>query len=1020
MEWNMGKNKRMVKALFGVAAFLACLCLPEAGIRRAGAAEWPGAYNHAYGNAVVDTRLAVDTDEIYEKWSVPVGSESDLSGLFAGQTVVADGYVYITGRGSIYKIDVDTGEVAAQAPGGSTSHYYDYLAYGDGTVYVAGPSCIEAFDAGTLVRKWRTSTGGQHTYLVDGKVNRANDYGLYRPLVYHDGWLFCGKNAFRTGGYETDSRGYNVPAWSIDDEFNRNAGTVVGDYYYVCAAQTLYAVDYRTGAVHDTWKFSNTQNQVTWSGVVYSGDTGRLYWGSFIGSCVYSVEVGADGKFREGTKITRTGSQKTVGAPVVYGGRVYLAGENGRIDVLSADTLQLLYTNRHNDSGRIQSTPILTTAYENDDPAKPGHVYLYYQGYNAPGTVYVMEDWAGNMSPRTVQKAAVPSISGVSTEQLAVGRQGELYAYNESGYLFGFHSSAAWLTELEVEGALEPLDFSAKKVEYACVLPGDTDKIRVRFKASAKGAVRVDGVDCGTEGTVELSGAAAEISLEVVNREKPADQRTRVYHISFRTAGDSASLESLSVRKNGREELTPDPVFAPSETFYEILYTKDTENLLLSVRPRDSRAKIQTEGENLNAGYEMKKEKDGSCTCTVSLAAGKENGLVRILVTAENGVAQRQYNIRLIRPDEEAPVLSGGSAERRSDTSASFSFSTTEAGALYYVTGKAGTKVSSVSTAGSGITVKKGKNSFQAEGMSARDAAVYLVVKDAAGNVSEVMKIAVDLYQMPTPVMKEASGTAYRKLRVSWQLSEGAEGYRIYRKEKGESTYGAVASTDQNTDTWTDTAVRPNVEYTYTVQAYRIVEGSRYYSEYGQSTATGAAWYPAKAELKAVKAVDYSSIRITWKKQDGVDGYAVYRDAGGAGFQKIANVSGESSAGYTDEKAPCGTTCTYMIQAYKQHKKAEYVGGYSKKLSAKTSLGKASLKIKVSKKKAKLIWPKVKGATGYEVYMKEGTADFVKIGDVKTVKLKKKTTYKFKVRAYRKVKSQKVYGAFSTTRKARV
>ena len=92
---------------------------------------------------------------------------------------------------------------------------------------------------------------------------------------------------------------------------------------------------------------------------------------------------------------------------------------------------------------------------------------------------------------------------------------------------------------------------------------------------------------------------------------------------------------------------------------------------------------------------------------------------------------------------------------------------------------------------------------------------------------------------------------------------------------------------------------------------------------------------------------------------------------------------------------------------------------------AKTTLKKA----KKSGRKAQLTWKKVKAATGYEVYQatkkngkytKVKTVKKNKVVTCKTKSLKRKKTYFFKVRTYRKVAGTTVYGAFSNVKKVTV
>lgn len=94
----------------------------------------------------------------------------------------------------------------------------------------------------------------------------------------------------------------------------------------------------------------------------------------------------------------------------------------------------------------------------------------------------------------------------------------------------------------------------------------------------------------------------------------------------------------------------------------------------------------------------------------------------------------------------------------------------------------------------------------------------------------------------------------------------------------------------------------------------------------------------------------------------------------------------------------------------------------------------AKVKLKSAKKtgtkKVKLTWKKVKGCSGYEIYVsnKKG-AGYKKVANVKKWKkvscivkkgIKKKKTSYFKVRAYRKAAGKTYYGAFSNVKKVRM
>ena len=99
-------------------------------------------------------------------------------------------------------------------------------------------------------------------------------------------------------------------------------------------------------------------------------------------------------------------------------------------------------------------------------------------------------------------------------------------------------------------------------------------------------------------------------------------------------------------------------------------------------------------------------------------------------------------------------------------------------------------------------------------------------------------------------------------------------------------------------------------------------------------------------------------------------------------------------------------------------------------LKKKYTPSKAVLKkTKAGKKKVKLVWKKMTGATGYQIFMAvKKTGNYKKIATIKKAKivtftktkLKSKKTYYFRIRAYRKAGGKTYYGAYSTVKKAKV
>ena len=100
----------------------------------------------------------------------------------------------------------------------------------------------------------------------------------------------------------------------------------------------------------------------------------------------------------------------------------------------------------------------------------------------------------------------------------------------------------------------------------------------------------------------------------------------------------------------------------------------------------------------------------------------------------------------------------------------------------------------------------------------------------------------------------------------------------------------------------------------------------------------------------------------------------------------------------------------------------------AKETTAKVSLKKPTLKVKRLKRKNKLTWSKVSGATGYQVYIrypgkKTYKKALTKSASIKSVThkgLRKGKVYYYKVRAYKKVGKKIYYSPFSKVIKVKV
>lgn len=187
----------------------------------------------------------------------------------------------------------------------------------------------------------------------------------------------------------------------------------------------------------------------------------------------------------------------------------------------------------------------------------------------------------------------------------------------------------------------------------------------------------------------------------------------------------------------------------------------------------------------------------------------------------------------------------------------------------------------------------------------------------------------------------------------------------------------------------------------------------------------------APAAPKLTKgAASYNSVQVKWKKVSGASGYEVYRATSKKGsYKKIKTITKAGTTSFKDTKLTFHKTYYYKVKAYAKSGNQVAVSKASNALAMKTKLAAPTLSAKKkSKTSLKASWKKVSGASGYQFqYSLKKKTGFksvkVKGKNAKSytkTKLKARKTYYVRIRAYRKVKSKNVYGAWSKVVKVKL
>ncbi len=175
------------------------------------------------------------------------------------------------------------------------------------------------------------------------------------------------------------------------------------------------------------------------------------------------------------------------------------------------------------------------------------------------------------------------------------------------------------------------------------------------------------------------------------------------------------------------------------------------------------------------------------------------------------------------------------------------------------------------------------------------------------------------------------------------------------------------------------------------------------------------------------------SVALSWNKVEGVDGYRVYKyNATTKKYDRLATVKGSDVVTYTDATLESGKTYRYKVRAMTKVDGTNMFGAYTKVFKTACKMVKPVITIKVGKagtKQAKITWAKLKGASGYRVYMKEGkTGAYTMLKSLKGAGKKKYTAaglgrgkvYYFRVRAFRTVAGTNIYGTYCAGKKANI
>ena len=161
----------------------------------------------------------------------------------------------------------------------------------------------------------------------------------------------------------------------------------------------------------------------------------------------------------------------------------------------------------------------------------------------------------------------------------------------------------------------------------------------------------------------------------------------------------------------------------------------------------------------------------------------------------------------------------------------------------------------------------------------------------------------------------------------------------------------------------------------------------------------------------------YNSLKIVYEKQSNATHYEIQRSTKkNSGFKTITTTA---STSYIDKNLKCGTTYYYRVRAINNNNSIK--SHYSQVKSKKVTPNKITISVKKSNTYSSnyIKWNKVNGASGYRVYRATSkNGEYKRIITTTNISYTDKNlqsgkTYYYKVRAYKWVNGEKVFGPYS-------
>ena len=219
----------------------------------------------------------------------------------------------------------------------------------------------------------------------------------------------------------------------------------------------------------------------------------------------------------------------------------------------------------------------------------------------------------------------------------------------------------------------------------------------------------------------------------------------------------------------------------------------------------------------------------------------------------------------------------------------------------------------------------------------------------------------------PTGV-SASDGTSTAKVRITWNASSGATGYKVYRSETASRDNANILNASVKSSYYDDTSAEVGKTYWYWIVAYNAV-GDSGFSE-PDSGWRAYAVPSAPTGVSASEGTSTEGVIVTWSPAASATSYSVWRSDTASSATASSLASGLTATSYTDGSAVAGKTYYYWVRATNQGGTSgfsEYASGY-RRVAAPAAPTGVSASDGLSSTEIVVSWNAVASATSYSVW----------------------------------------------------